>query len=206
LGSSHKPCYGRAVPIVLHRFPLSHYAEKVRVGLDYKAVDYDIVEHRPGSGQLAIYRLSGQRRIPVLVHDKTVLADSTEILLYLDRAFSDRRPLLPRNPALRAEALELEARLDDVIGRSAPRIFARHAISDQGLLDPLVSHHFGIGATGLSVVRGAAGLARSVFGTDAVSGALDEVEARVCTLLAELCDRLSTTRYLVGPRSPTSPQ
>lgn len=185
------------MPIVLHRFPLSHYAEKVRVGLDYKALEYDVVDHRPPAGQLAMYRLSGQRHVPVLEHDGTVIADSTEILLYLERAFGNRRPLLPRDQRLRREALDLEARLDDVLGPWAPRLLVRHAAAEEGLLGTIVENHLGVGATGF-LARGATSLARAVVGQGRLRGALDEVEAKVCSLLAELCDRLSVSRYLVG--------
>jgi glutathione S-transferase len=186
------------MPVVLHRFALSHHCEKVRVGLDYKAVDYTVVDHLAGPGQLAVYRLSGQRQLPVLEHDGVIVADSTEILLYLERAFPQRRPLLPRQEPRRREALDLESRLDDVLGRWVPRIFARHAADDPRLVDLAIAHNLGFGGLGLRVARGAVGAMRAVLRHDRVRGILDETEARVCTLLAELCDRLSTSPYLVG--------
>jgi len=54
--------------IVLHRFPLSHFSEKVRVMLDFKGLDYRVVDHSPGPDQLAIMKLSGQRKVPVIEH------------------------------------------------------------------------------------------------------------------------------------------
>ena len=63
--------------IVLHRFPLSHFSEKARAALDFKGLEYRIVDHRPGPEQIAIYRLSGQRKLPVIEHDGTVVGFAT---------------------------------------------------------------------------------------------------------------------------------
>ena len=65
--------------IVLHRFPLSHFSEKARVMLDFKGLDYRVVDHSPGPDQLAIMKLSGQRKVPVIEHEGSVVHDSTAI-------------------------------------------------------------------------------------------------------------------------------
>src|SRR5262245_5500341 len=110
------PVVSAGMNIVLHRFPISHFSEKARAALDFKGLTYEVVDHRPGSGQVAIYRLSGQRKLPVLENDGNVVADSTEIALYLERTFPDRRRLLPDDPDKRREVLALEDQLDNVLG------------------------------------------------------------------------------------------
>ena len=50
----------------LYQFELSQYSEKVRLILDYKGLAYRKIEVTPGIGQLDIFRMSGQRKLPVL--------------------------------------------------------------------------------------------------------------------------------------------
>ncbi|MEY4746433.1 MAG: hypothetical protein RLZZ442_1025, partial [Cyanobacteriota bacterium] len=69
----------------LHQFRHSAFCEKVRLVLAAKRLDYTVVEVTPGIGQLELFRLSGQRQVPVLVDGAEVIADSTAIALYLER-------------------------------------------------------------------------------------------------------------------------
>lgn len=66
----------------LYQFELSPYSEKVRLILDYKGLEYQKIEVTPGVGQVEIYRISGQKQLPVLKDGSTVIADSTEIALH----------------------------------------------------------------------------------------------------------------------------
>ncbi|XYI04020.1 glutathione S-transferase N-terminal domain-containing protein [Sorangium sp. So ce1128] len=74
--------------MVLHRFPLSHYSEKARAALDFKGLEYRIVEHRPGVEQLAIYRLSGQRKPEVAGAAVRSIAEHPDLAAFFD--FRDR--------------------------------------------------------------------------------------------------------------------
>ncbi|WP_438029407.1 glutathione S-transferase family protein [Sorangium sp. So ce233] len=182
--------------IVLHRFPLSHFSEKARAALDFKGLEYRIVEHQPGPEQIAIYRLSGQRKLPVLEHDGTVVADSTEIALYLERTFPDRRRLLPDDPSARLEVLALEAQLDDTLGRSGPLVWVRHAVRDERYLDALGAATTPLVSAGLRAMAAVVPIAEARLG--AVQRRLDEAERTLRATLADLCARLETSRYLVG--------
>ncbi|MEB3173914.1 MAG: glutathione S-transferase family protein, partial [Cyanobacteriota bacterium] len=99
----------------LYQFELSQYSEKVRFILDYKGLDYKKVEVTPGGGQLELLRLSGQTKVPVLKDGETIIADSTEIALYLDRKYPEK-PLLPTDPVQRGQCLLLEEWADESIG------------------------------------------------------------------------------------------
>jgi len=99
----------------LYQFELSQYSEKVRFILDYKGLDYKKVEVTPGVGQLELLRLSGQTKVPVLKDGETIIADSTEIALYLDRKYPEK-PLLPTDPVQRGQCLLLEEWADESIG------------------------------------------------------------------------------------------
>ena len=91
----------------LYQFELSHYCEKIRLILDYKGLSYRKVEVTPGIGQLDLFRMSGQRQVPVLKDGTEVIADSTAIALYLDRKYPDR-PIIPVEPQQRALCLLME--------------------------------------------------------------------------------------------------
>ena len=57
----------------LHQFRHSAFCLKVRMVLQAKGLSYRAVDVSPGIGQLAVFRLSGQRQVPVLVDGDTVL-------------------------------------------------------------------------------------------------------------------------------------
>lgn len=50
----------------LYQFELSQYSEKVRLILDYKGLTYRKIEVTPGIGQVELFRMTGQRQVPVL--------------------------------------------------------------------------------------------------------------------------------------------
>jgi glutathione S-transferase len=105
----------------LYQFELSHFSEKVRLILDYKRLAYRKIEVVPGMGQLDLFRISGQRQVPVLKDGNTVIADSTAIALYLDKKYPDR-PIVPTNPQQKATCLLLEQWADDSIGSKGRKI------------------------------------------------------------------------------------
>ncbi len=105
----------------LYQFELSQFSEKVRLVLDYKGLAYRKIEVVPGMGQLDLLRISGQRQVPVLKDGNTVIADSTEIALYLDRTYPDR-PIIPTNPHQKATCLILEQWADRTIGSQVRKI------------------------------------------------------------------------------------
>lgn len=102
----------------LYQFELSHYCEKVRFMLDYKGLAYRKVEVTPGIGQLELYRLSGQRQVPVLKDGSEIIADSTAIAFYLEEKYPDR-PLIPTDPKQKALCLLMEEWADESIGVNA---------------------------------------------------------------------------------------
>ena len=99
----------------LYQFELSQYSEKVRLILDYKGLEYRKIEVTPGVGQLELFRLSGQSQVPVLKDGETVIADSTEIALYLERKYPEK-PILPSDPVQRGQCLMMEEWADESIG------------------------------------------------------------------------------------------
>ena len=114
--------------LVLHQFPASHFNEKARWALDFKALPHKLVSYVPGSHQLAIRRLSGQTATPVLQADTKVIVGSAAIIEFLERRQPDPA-LYPAHTTTRSRALELQRGWDVQIG-PATRIllFAAAAI------------------------------------------------------------------------------
>ncbi len=105
----------------LYQFELSHFSEKVRLILDYKGLPYRKIEVTPGLGQIDLFRMSGQRQVPVLKDGNDVIADSTAIAFYLDKKYPEK-PILPLDAQARALTLMLEEWADASIalnGRAA---------------------------------------------------------------------------------------
>ena len=99
----------------LYQFELSQFSEKVRLVLDYKGLAYRKIEVVPGMGQLELFRMSGQRQVPVLKDGNKIIADSTAIALYLDKTYPDR-PIIPTDPQQKATCLLMEQWADNSIG------------------------------------------------------------------------------------------
>ncbi|XTZ19818.1 MAG: glutathione S-transferase family protein [cyanobacterium endosymbiont of Rhopalodia fuxianensis] len=99
----------------LYQFELSPYCEKIRLILDYKGLDYCKIEVTPGVGQLKLFKLSGQRQVPVLKDGETIIVDSTKIAFYLDRKYPEK-PIIPTDPVARGQCLLIEEWADESIG------------------------------------------------------------------------------------------
>ena len=108
----------------LHQFPISHYCEKIRWALDYKKLDYEVVNYLPGRHIRPIKALSGQTSVPVLTHGDQIISGSADIISWLDEQFPERS-LTPADPALKQQALEWERRLDEKAG-PAVRLWTYH--------------------------------------------------------------------------------
>ncbi|WP_030006735.1 MULTISPECIES: glutathione S-transferase [Cyanophyceae] len=108
--------------LALYQFELSQFSEKVRLILDYKGLEYKKIEVTPGIGQLDVYKMSGQRQVPVLKDGDTVISDSTEIAFYLDRKYPEK-PIIPTAPVQRAQCLIMEEWADESIGLKGRKAF-----------------------------------------------------------------------------------
>jgi glutathione S-transferase len=121
----------------LYQFEFSPYSEKVRLILDYKGLDYQKIEVTPGVGQVEIYRISGQRQLPVLKDGSTVVADSTEIALYLDRKYPEK-PILPSDPVARSQCLIWEEWADSTLAKKSRLPILDYIKSDAGMRGALL--------------------------------------------------------------------
>lgn len=98
----------------LFTFRLSHFSEKTRWMLDASRTEYRETRWTPFF-HIAPALLHGRlgTTVPILKHRSGYVQDSTRILHWLDTNIPGFH-LLPRDPAQRAEVLEIEARFDRV--------------------------------------------------------------------------------------------
>jgi glutathione S-transferase len=96
--------------MLLYEHPLSSYAQKVKIALREKGLDFK-VETPPalGSGKAdGVFAAASLRNeVPALIDGDARIFDSTIILEYLEDKFPSP-PLLPRDPAARAQARMIE--------------------------------------------------------------------------------------------------
>jgi glutathione S-transferase len=116
----------------LHQFRHSAFCEKVRLILALKGLQVTLVEVSPGLGQLELFRLSGQRQVPVLVDGGEVIADSTAIALHLEARYPIPA-LLPSDSGARARVLLLEDWADTALASGA-----RLALLQAAALNPVM--------------------------------------------------------------------
>jgi glutathione S-transferase len=83
---------------------LSPYCRKVRMAMEYKGPDFEIVA---GDHVTEVPAFNPRAEVPVLIDDDTVVCNSPDILAYLDRRFPDR-PLYPSDARAYARVREWE--------------------------------------------------------------------------------------------------
>ncbi|MFM9048040.1 MAG: glutathione S-transferase family protein [Cyanobium sp.] len=121
----------------LHQFKHSAFCEKVRLVLAAKGLQAKLVEVVPGLGQLELFRLSGQRQVPVLVDGSEVIADSTDIALHLEQRHPVP-PLLPADPKQRSQVLLLEDWADTTLATGCRRALLQAAATNPKLRTALL--------------------------------------------------------------------
>jgi len=113
--------------------PPSQYCEKARWALDYLGVPYREEGHPPLLHRWAVKTAGGRRTTPVLVAGDTVLADSTDILQYLDTTYVEGWRPYPRDSQLRVEAEEMEELFDTRLGPHTRRLAYYHLLQHKAL-------------------------------------------------------------------------
>jgi glutathione S-transferase len=96
----------------LYHQPLSPFCRKIRLALAEKKIEVELVEEPTWERRMDFLRINPAGKVPVLRVDDLVLADSAAIFEYLEEVYPEP-PLLPRDPALRAEARRLVGWFDD---------------------------------------------------------------------------------------------
>lgn len=177
----------------LIQIPFSHNCLKVRRALHLKGLAYETQDIAP-LDRTPVRRASGQGLVPVLVDGARVVSDSTAILLYLEATYPER-PLLPAEPALRAECLVLEDWADAAFMALTRRLAYWSILASPGALED----RFFPGARGAARWwKGRVARKRVCrrFRLSADQNLRDEADARRLAALA--VERLGERDYLVG--------
>jgi glutathione S-transferase len=179
----------------LHQFKHSAFCEKVRLVLAAKGLEATLVEVVPGLGQLELFRLSGQRQVPVLVDGSEVIADSTEIALHLEK----RHPLpalLPTDPGKRSQVLLMEDWADTALASGCRRALLQAAATNPKLRTALLPE-----ATPASLRQLVGALPGGWMGsvTDTLGSLVAPLEARqLHRNLEQISALVASSGYLVG--------
>ena len=84
--------------ITLYQFKHSAFCLKTRMALHAKNLTYRIDEISPAVGQIEIFKISGQKQLPVIMDDNgQVISDSSNICEYIDTKNANN-PLFPLDP------------------------------------------------------------------------------------------------------------
>jgi glutathione S-transferase len=100
---------------ILLTIPISHYCEKARWALDRAGIGYVEQPHVQAIHRFAARRAGGGLTVPVLRCADGVLADSTDILVWVDAQAQSGR-LYPESPDLTATVRRLEEYFDTSLG------------------------------------------------------------------------------------------
>jgi glutathione S-transferase len=99
-------------------FGISHFCEKARWALDWHGVVYEEISWPPGVHQILAKRCGAKgTTLPILLDNEMVVQGSGAIIDWADQKAQDHRQKLTL-----ADALEIEQRVDDVIGFHVRRL------------------------------------------------------------------------------------
>lgn len=92
----------------------SPFARKVRMVLDFKGLDYEVVDGLNRAAHDALMAVNGRIEVPTLVDGDVTVVNSADIVAYLEHRYPDT-PVYPTDPAARVKARAWERCVDTVI-------------------------------------------------------------------------------------------
>ena len=98
--------------LTLYQFEISPFCDKIRRILNVKHVPYAIEEVPPTKTLSVVRKLNPAGKLPFLVADGTVVADSTDIAYWLEARYPEPR-LVPEDPRERGLCHVLEDWADE---------------------------------------------------------------------------------------------
>jgi glutathione S-transferase len=101
--------------ITLYENSFSPFARKVRLVLEHKGVEHEVVDGLARKNRERLERVNGRVEVPALVHDDLVLVNSPDIVAYLERRFPDKPSVYPSDHAAWARARAWERCADTVV-------------------------------------------------------------------------------------------
>ena len=114
--------------------PISHFCEKARWALERAGIAYREEPHLQGIHQIVARRAGGGDTVPVLVTPDGALAESEQILDWVDERTPAEHRLYPSEPGERAEVERLCRRFDAELGPRGRRFMYVHMLPERELL------------------------------------------------------------------------
>jgi hypothetical protein len=74
----------------------SPFSRKVQLVLEYKGIDYEMVDGLSRANHDRLAEVNQRLEVPAINHDGLIVVNSADIVAYLERVFPDR-PLYPRH-------------------------------------------------------------------------------------------------------------
>jgi glutathione S-transferase len=192
---------------VLWHIPVSHFSEKARWALAYKAVEHDRRAPLPGAHiAVALWLTRGaQKTFPVLRLDGRNIGDSTAIIAALEERWPDP-PLYPADPDERRRALQLEDYFDERLGPQIRLLVWHELRTDRELMEELGGSMLPGPIRDNAVARSIGATFGSAYVQVRFRVADDDAAATARAMVVEALDRLESeleatgTGYLVGDR------
>ncbi len=125
--------------IKLYQFPISHYCEKIRWALDYKNINYQLINMLPGLHINQTKKMGLGSSVPILQYKDDYLQGSVKIIDFLDRQFP-KKLLTPIDEKQRNEVLEWENYLDKEIGVNVRLCVYNILLEYPEIVKPFFSH------------------------------------------------------------------
>ncbi|MEE8042178.1 MAG: glutathione S-transferase family protein [Pseudomonadales bacterium] len=121
--------------IRLYGVPLSPFARKALLVLDYKELEYENVPTFPGDESPEFRAMSPLGKIPVLDHDGFTVADTSVIARYLER-IAPEKSIYPDDPRLEARACWLEEYADSKLVETCATLFRERLLNPKMFNQP----------------------------------------------------------------------
>lgn len=104
-------------------------------------MSYRTIEIFPGLGQVNVFKLSGQRKVPLLKDEENVIADSSAIIEYLENITKEPQ-LIPSEPQESTNAHIIEDWADTTLAKDIRIELVRAAAIDPSLREALLPEDF----------------------------------------------------------------
>ena len=108
--------------------------------LQAKGLDYKVIEIKPGIEQISIFRLSGQKQLPLIIDDGHVVYDSSKIIHYLEEKYPEPQ-LIPQNTQLATQVHLIEDWADTTLAKATQNCLLQSVASNSKLREALLSNN-----------------------------------------------------------------
>lgn len=126
--------------VTFYQFPISHFCEKIRWALDFKDIEYKIVNMIPGLHINQTKRMGVKSLVPILKHEDQFIQGSSEIIDYLDLTFP-KKSLTPKDDTLKKEALYWGNYLANEVGVPVRLCVYHILLGHPKIVKPFFSHN-----------------------------------------------------------------